>query len=117
MSKPMTLGEVLDKWEGKGRATFGQTGGAIHDFTQDLRRILYGTDEPCPECETSGVGSPPADGRPYGPVCPTCHELRGTGRIKTPGMVERIDRAQRGDDDGVPLGYIGAIRHEIGETV
>ena len=110
MSEPATVGEVLDKWEGKGRATVGQTGGAIHDFTQDLRRILYGTDEPCPGCKATGADT---DGEGYY-TCPICW---GTGRIKTPGMVERIDRAQRGDDDGVPLGYIGAIRHEIGETV
>ena len=113
MSKPMTLGEVLDKWEGKGRATFGQTGGAIHDFTQDLRRILYGTDEPCPECETSGVGSPPADGRPYGPVCPTCHELRGTGRIKTPGVEDRLLPVV---GPIAPADMRANLRREIGEA-
>ena len=107
MSEPTTVGEVLDKWEGKGRATFGQTGGAIHDFTQDLRRSLYGTDEPCPGCTVARTLSGNV-------TCAICHD---TGRLKTPGLVERIDRAQRGDDDGVPLGYIGAIRHEIGETV
>ena len=127
MTEPATLGEVLDKWEGKGRATVGQTGGAIHDFTQELRRALYGTDEPCPECETSGVGSPPADGRPYGPVCPTCHELRGTGRIKTPGLVERVKReilaAAESDElpksAGAAYGIVlaaEALRREIGET-
>jgi len=76
----VTLADAMayfDQWQG----SLGLAG--------DFRRILYGTDEPCMECETSGVGSPPADGRPYGPVCPTCHELRGTGRIKTPGLVER----------------------------
>ena len=130
MTGPATLGEVLDKWEGKGRATFGQTGGAIHDFTQDLRRILYGTDEPCPECKTSGVGSPPADGRPYGPVCPTCHELRGTGRIKTPGLVERwmlflcyaagvVGEDARAPDEFRPVlvgDVLEFLRREIGEA-
>jgi hypothetical protein len=114
MSEPTTVGEVLDKWEGKGRATFGQTGGAIHDFTQDLRRNLYGTDEPCPECETSGVGSPPADGRPYGPVCPTCHELRGTGRIKTPGLVERVAASALAEQEFTS--WRVALRREIREA-
>ena len=114
MTAPTTLGEVLDKWEGKGRATFGQTGGAIHAFTQDLRRILYGIDEPCPECETSGVGSPPADGRPYGPVCPTCHELRGTGRIKTPGLVERVAASALAEQEFTS--WRVALRREIREA-
>ena len=107
MTEPMTLGEVVDKWEGKGRATFGQTGGAIHDFTQDLRRILYGTDEPCPGnvCRVN-------PGWKYA-QCPTCH---GTGRLKTPGVVERLehDIAVSVTPD-VGLRWLDAIRREIGE--
>ena len=98
MSEPMTLGEVLEQpvanalvvdgllWGGPLAVAFAK---GVDAMRTKLIRSVYGTDEPCPECETSGVGSPPADGRPYGPVCPTCHELRGTGRIKTPGLVER----------------------------
>ena len=111
MSKPMTLGEVLDKWEGKGRATFGQTGGAIHDFTQDLRRILHGTDEPCPDSYRSTKF-------PYGHGgCPTCH---GTGRLKAPGLGDRLRRAFL-CGDGTYAGpettrLLEAIRREIGEA-
>ena len=94
MSEPTTLAQYLDWLDETDEACL-------------LRRILYGTDEPCPVCD--GTGYDPPD---Y--PCLFCH---GRCRLKTPGLVERIDRAQRGDDDGVPLGYIGAIRHEIGETV
>ena len=107
MSKPMTLGEVLDKWEGKGRATFGQTGGAIHDFTQELRRALYGTDEPCPEPDFYHWVTTQ-------PCCGTCHN---TGRLKTPGVVERLehDIAVSVTPD-VGLRWLDAIRREIGEA-
>ena len=114
MSKPMTLGEVLDKWEGKGRATFGQTGGAIHDFTQDLRRILYGIDEPCPECDHGAIyGSPPEWTGARVPIaeCPTCH---GGCRDKTPGLVERL-KVQLHYDCELPE-VIEVLRHEIGEA-
>ena len=83
MTDPTTLGEVLDKWEGKGRATCGQTGGAIHDFTQDLRRILHGTDEPCPGCGGTGFSYREY----YAAPCLMCH---GTGRDRTPGLEDRL---------------------------
>ena len=106
MSKPTTLGEVLDKWEGKGRATFGQTGGAIHDFTQDLRRILYGTDEPCPECKATGADT---DGEGYY-TCPVCW---GPGRLKTPGLVERV---AAGAGLAWDERFRASLRREIGEA-
>ena len=109
MTEPMTLGEVLDKWEGKGRATCGQTGGAIHDFTQDLRRILYGTDEPC---QRRGMKASYRFRHGY-EDCPDCH---GTGRIKTPGLVERVDteyaRGPWYDDET----WRDCLRREIGEV-
>jgi len=120
MTDPTTLGEVLDKWEGKGRATCGQTGGAIHDFTQDLRRILYGTDEPCPEPDFYHWVTTQ-------PCCGTCHNTR---RLKTPGVVERLkhqvfDAAVAGDGPEMPntsaaLVYgagltFEALEREIGE--
>ena len=110
MTEPMTLGEVLDKWEGKGRATVGQTGGAIHAFTQDLRRILYGTDEPCPVCDGTGY-DPPAH------PCLSCH---GSGRLKTPGLGDSLKRAflcGDGTYDGFAVErLLEAIRREIGEA-
>jgi len=135
MSKPTTLGEVLDKWEGKGRATFGQTGGAIHAFTQDLRRILYGTDEPCPVCGGEGWLKPyekPARGN-----CVTtysgrpCGSCGAGGRIKTPGLVGRwmvflcyaagvVGEDARAPDEFRPVlvgDVLEFLRREIGETV
>jgi hypothetical protein len=106
MSEPRTLGEVLDKWEDKGRATFGPSwsNAAIHAFTADLRRILYGTDEPCPD---------PYHDHAFGHVgCPACV----TGRIKTPGLVERVDteyaRGPWYDDET----WRDCLRREIGEA-
>jgi len=131
MTDPTTLGEVLDKWEGKGRATCGQTGGAIHDFTQDLRRILYGTDEPCPECDHGAIyGSPPEWTGARVPIaeCPTCH---GGCRDKTPGLVERLGvAAEHTQVPGWPertyylldptsrefSAWRSALRREIGEV-
>ena len=105
MSEWMTLGQVLAKWEGKGRATFGQTGGAIHAFTQDLRRNLYGTDEPCPDSYRSTKF-------PYGHGgCPTCHS---TGRIKTPGLVERVAASALAEQEFTSWRI--ALRREIGEA-
>ena len=110
MSEPTTLGEALTKWESIGSVTFGQAGGSIEAFTKDLRRILYGTDEPCPTCEGSGCPSK-VDG------CPICH---GTGRIKTPGVGDRLKRAflcGDGTYDGFAVErLLEAIRREIGEA-
>jgi hypothetical protein len=93
--------------------------------TDLLRRILYGTDEPCPECygrasERRGAG--------YYPTRPTCLPCHGTGRIKTPGLVERvmldviaaagIDADPLGPDDArdVRVGDVREpLRREIGE--
>ena len=84
-----------------------------------LRRILYGTDEPCPVCK--GDGSDPAmygcaDG-PLATPCPTCH---GTGRIRTPGVGDRLKRAflcGDGTYDGFAVErLLEAIRREIGEA-
>jgi len=94
MSEPTTLGELLQDLtrrqdEPPASCTFEKgynDGLRVAGFA--LRRIVYGTDEPCPTCQNTGWGSVT-----YGPncgvpnVCPTCH---GTGRIKTPGLVERL---------------------------
>ena len=106
MTEPTTLGEVLDKWEDKGRATFGQTGGAIHDFTQDLRRILYGTDEPCPGCTVARTLSGNV-------TCAICHD---TGRIKTPGLVERALAQVAVQSDSEHGRLVAFLRREIGEA-
>jgi hypothetical protein len=116
MREPTTLGEALLEMDYRAKYHAdpdhtnawlqGYRAAAAWDASQ-LRRILYGTDEPCPGCTVARTLSGNV-------TCAICHD---TGRIKTPGLVERVDRAQRGDDDGVPLGYIGAIRREIGEAV
>ena len=98
MSEAMTLGELLAEWE----ATEVLAPSPSEDmqvrlavaclFAKSLRRVLHGTDEPCPECEGSGQvwvgtrlpGYPRANN--YRP-CPICH---GTGRIKTPGLEDRL---------------------------
>ena len=103
MTGPKTLGEVLDKWEGKGRATFGQTGGAIHDFTQDLRRVLYGTDETCPEPDFYHWVTTQ-------PCCGTCHN---TDRLKTPGLEDRLLPVV---GPIAPADMRANLRREIGET-
>jgi len=106
MSEPTTLGEYVERC-GEGSVL--------------LRRILYGTDEPCPECGGSGR-EPNEPGTRY--QCRTCH---GTGRIKTPGMVERVKRevlaAAESDElpksAGVAYGIVlaaEALRREIGEA-
>ena len=115
MSEPTTLGEALTKWESIGSVTFGQAGGSIEAFTKDLRRILYGTDKPCPVCLLGTNG-------PSGLVQVADHELSpclrcaGSGRLKTPGLVDRVE----GEVHGSVLGYAGqfraALRREIGEA-
>ena len=92
-----TLADVaayLDRWAG--------------DMAEGFRRILYGTDEPCPECyrPASGWCDDPRTlaGAPIGQYhCPgcgvmqlagaahmVCERCHGTGRLKTPGLVERL---------------------------
>jgi len=121
MSEPTTLGEALTKWESIGSVTFGQAGGSIEAFTKDLRRILYGTDKPCPVWDGTGY-DPPAH------PCLSCH---GSGRLKTPGLVERLGVAA--EHTQVPSwpertyylldptsrefsAWRSALRREIGET-
>jgi len=104
-NKPATLGELLPM--------MGDS-----PWAYALRRILYGTDEPCPTCQNTGWGSVT-----YGPncgvpnVCPTCH---GTGRIRTPGVGDRLKRAflcGDGTYDGFAVErLLEAIRREIGEA-
>ena len=105
--EPTTLGEYIE------RRTSG-------DNTL-LRRILYGTDEPCPVCDGTGY-DPPAH------PCLSCH---GSGRLKTPGLVERLGVAA--EHTQVPSwpertyylldptsrefsAWRSALRREIGET-
>jgi len=132
MTEPTTLGEALTKWESIGSVTFGQAGGSIEAFTKDFRRILYGTDEPCPVCHGSGHDRKafcPAGAwdeeredksvplRPSETACHPCPTCHGTGRIKTPGLVERVgDDAVVGEIHGISLCWTDAIRREIGEA-
>ena len=100
MSKPTTLGEYIER----------RTGG---DNTL-LRRIVYGTDEPCPTCH--GLGT--SDDAPVGYTCNgPCH---GTGRIKTLGLKGRLQTAflcGDGTYDGFAVErLLEAIRREIGEA-
>ena len=124
MSEPTTLGELLQDLtrrqdEPPASCTFEKgynDGLRVAGFA--LRRIVYGTDEPCPTCQNTGWGSVT-----YGPncgvpnVCPTCH---GTGRIRTPGVGDRLKRAflcGDGTYDGFAVErLLEAIRREIGEA-
>ena len=104
----VTLADAMayfDQWQG----SLGLAG--------DFRRILYGTDEPCRPC--GGLGYDPI--RHVG--CSACH---GTGRIKTPGLVERFKQEVLGaaESDELPksagaaYGIVlaaEALRREIGE--
>jgi RecJ-like exonuclease len=94
--EPTTLGEYIE------RRTSG-------DNTL-LRRILYGTDEPCPVCDGTGY-DPPAH------PCLSCH---GSGRLKTPGLGDSLKRAflcGDGTYDGFAVErLLEAIRREIGEA-
>jgi len=78
-------------------------------ISEDFRRILYGTDEPCPD---------PYHDHAFGHVgCPACV----TGRIKTPGLVERVcdaaDKIQQSGDGGCMADrLLYALRREIGEA-
>ena len=73
MNEPRTLGELLAEETREWESDYWVS-------AYDLRRILYGTDEPCRPC--GGLGYDPI--RHVG--CSACH---GTGRTKTPGLVER----------------------------
>ena len=88
------------------------------DIESILRRILYGTDEPCMACKSLGRIA----------ECPTCH---GTGRLKTPGLVERLGvAAEHTQVPGWPertyylldptsrefSAWRSALRREIGEA-
>jgi hypothetical protein len=104
MSEPTTLGELL-AWAP----------------TDLLRRILYGTDEPCPECHNSTMYALNLAGEWRYQPCATCPE---TGRIKTPGLVERaLEGVLRvGEEEGHPnldattLRIVRTVlRREIGE--
>jgi DnaJ-class molecular chaperone len=61
-------------------------------WVADLRRILYGTDESCPNCGGRGWTNEWEDADLIGTPCPVCH---GTGRIKTlayddPGPIGKL---------------------------
>jgi len=95
MSEPATPGELLRHLEDE-----------LGYDARDLRRIVYGTDEPCMACKSLGRIA----------ECPTCH---GTGRIKTPGLVERVtthDGFYSCCDDDHCIEVRALIRREIGEA-
>jgi hypothetical protein len=91
MTEPTTLGEFLSQSHCPICAT-------------QLRRILYGTDEPCLfhyvlRDEHSNIRRG---------VCPTCRST--DGHIKTPGLLYRVE------DAALDIGWHQAIRREIGEA-
>ena len=89
------------------------------DIESILRRILYGTDKPCPVCLLGTNG-------PSGLVQVADHELSpclrcaGSGRLKTPGVGDRLKRAflcGDGTYDGFAVErLLEAIRRETGEA-
>ena len=122
MSEPTTLGEALLEMDYRAKYHAdpdhtnawlqGYRAAAAWDASQ-LRRILYGTDEPCRPC--GGLGYDPI--RHVG--CSACHD---TGHIKTPGLVERVcavsDAIQQNTHPAPPMAdrLLFALRREIGET-
>ena len=107
--EPQTLGEYLDWLDDQSEVR----------SVRVLRRILYGTDKPCPVCLLGTNG-------PSGLVQVADHELSpclrcaGSGRLKTPGVSDRLKRAflcGDGTYDGFAVErLLEAIRREIGEA-
>jgi hypothetical protein len=105
MSEPTTLAEFRG-WFVLQSGTVVHNKVAYETFIRAVRRfdaIVYGTDEPCPSC--GGTGWDPKWGT--GRVPPVCHFCHGTGRLKTPGVVERLkhqvfDAAVAGDGPEMP---------------
>jgi len=130
MTEPTTLREVLDSFITSACAA-GTNPGPINDTYARaaglLSRSLYGTDEPCPACDGSGLGEridAAAAEFFHREKCLSCH---GTGRLKTPGLVERLKQEVLGaaESDELPksagaaYGIVlaaEALRREIGEA-
>ena len=142
MTAPTTLGELLRgasfcRHHGENECTESYWPECLrkdcHNIdARTLRRILYGTDEPCSECNGRGWSPNYEEGimttSVFNVPCPTCH---GTGRLKTPGVVERLSvAAEHTQLAGWPEGtyhlldtaapeftcWLDALRREIGET-
>jgi len=111
MTEPTTLGELLTDMERivcmadsdyDNASLRGYRKAAEYDAVH-LRRILYGTDEPC---QRRGMKASYRFRHGY-EDCPDCH---GTGRIKTPGLLYRVE------DAALDIGWHQALRREIGEA-
>ena len=118
MTEPTTLGGLLE-W--LSRPDYFESGHEEQGAARALLdRILYGTDEPCPGCGGTGFSYREY----YAAPCLMCH---GTGRLKTPGLVERLKQEVLGaaESDELPksagaaYGIVlaaEALRREIGEA-
>jgi hypothetical protein len=98
LPEPTTLGEVFKESVpnpyGDDFAE-GDTFDAGVDATKALfEKVVYGTDEPCPKCGGNGIlGRQAYIGLGNCLDCGGTEHHYGTGRIKTPGMVERVEAA------------------------
>ena len=113
MSAPATVGGLFEAEEENPyreasiREQYCFNAGVDATMTR-LGRVVYGVVEPCPECKPLMAGP-----------CSRCH---GTGRIKTPGLVERVvaDVSEHEPADGRLTDYLvrvlvrEAIAREIG---
>ena len=125
MTEPMTLGGAFEQpVENPYGAEFAEERRASDAFDHGVdatkalfEHVVYGTDEPCPECKGANWGTRCYGGSLVPDVCPACH---GTGRDRTPGLGDRLQAAflcGDGTYDGFAVErLLEAIRREIGEA-